>query len=152
MSYKLTIVQKPAYLHAIVTGLNKRENVMRYLEEVLRVCTVRGCSRVLIEERLDGPRFGTVDVFEIASKKSRHAGRCFKDIAYVVVSAKGDLMKFAETVVVNCGLPVRVFSSVSEAEKWLLDQYHGGTVQDAHSMGGLVTRAMIARQPDHTPR
>jgi hypothetical protein len=26
MSYKLTISQKPAYLHVIVTGLNNKEN------------------------------------------------------------------------------------------------------------------------------
>jgi hypothetical protein len=36
-----------------------------------------------------------------------------------------DLMKFAETVAVNRGLPVTVFSSVSDAEKWLQSKDHG---------------------------
>jgi hypothetical protein len=31
-------------------------------------------------------------------------------------------MKFAETVAVNRGLPVKVFSTVSDAEKWLVEQ------------------------------
>jgi hypothetical protein len=38
-------------------------------------------------------------------------------------------MKFAETVAVNRGLPVTVFSSVNDAEKWLLSKDRGGTQQ-----------------------
>jgi hypothetical protein len=56
MTYKLTIDQKPTYLHAIVTGCNGRENVARYLEEIRHECIARRCFRVLIEERLEGPR------------------------------------------------------------------------------------------------
>jgi hypothetical protein len=127
MSYKLTITQKPTYLHAIVTGLNNKENVTRYLEEIQRECTVRGCNRVLIEERLEGPRLGTMDVFEIASQGSRRGRSFFKAIAYVDVNAEDDLMKFAETVAVNRALPLTVFSTVSDAEKWLLGNDSGGT-------------------------
>jgi hypothetical protein len=31
-------------------------------------------------------------------------------------------MKFAETVAINRALPLMVFSSVGDAEKWLLDE------------------------------
>ena len=41
-------------------------------------------------------------------------------VAYVDVNAAGHLMKFAENVAANRGLPVTVFASVSEAETWLL--------------------------------
>jgi hypothetical protein len=34
-------------------------------------------------------------------------------------------MRFAETVAVNRGMPVRVFVSVAEAEKWLLSEVSG---------------------------
>jgi hypothetical protein len=122
LSYKLTITQKPTYLHAVVTGVNDKENVARYLEEIQRECTVRNCFRVLIEERLEGPRLSTMGVFQIASEGSSRVQRPFEAIAYVDLNAEGDLMKFAETVAVNRGLPVRVFSSVSEAEKWLLEK------------------------------
>ena len=44
MSYKLTIDQKPTYLHIIVTGHNSKETVMRYMEEVMRECTNRKCG------------------------------------------------------------------------------------------------------------
>jgi hypothetical protein len=127
MTYKLTIDQKPAYLHVIVTGQNSRENVMRYLEDTLRECMARRCFRVLIEERLDGPRLGTLDVFQIASEESSKAEGLLKAIAYVDVNADGNLMQFAETVAVNRGLPVVVFSTVADAEKWLLSEDRGGT-------------------------
>lgn len=74
MTYKLTVDQKPTYLHAIVTGRNSRENVVRYLEAILHECTARSCFRILIEERLDGSRLGTLDVFQIASEGSSNAG------------------------------------------------------------------------------
>jgi hypothetical protein len=122
MSYKLSIIQKPEFLHAIVTGLNSKENVERYLEDIFRECTARNCFRILIEERLEGPRIGTMDVFQIASEGTRRVHGFFKAIAYVDVNAKGDLMNFAETVGSNRGLPVKVFSSVADAEKWLLDK------------------------------
>jgi hypothetical protein len=118
-SYTLTITRKPSYLHAVVTGLNSRENVELYLSEILHECTVRNCEKVLIEERLEGPRLDTLDVFDIASKESIPALGHFTAIAYVDVNAEGNLMKFAETVATNRLLPVRVFSSVSDAEKWL---------------------------------
>jgi hypothetical protein len=122
MTYKLTIDQKPTYLHVVVTGRNSKENVARYLEAIGHECTARGCSRVLIEERLEGPRLGTRDVFEIALEGSGRAPRTLRAIAYVDVNAEGDLMLFAETVAVSRALPVTVFSTVAEAEKWLQDE------------------------------
>jgi hypothetical protein len=66
-------------------------------------------------------------VFQIAAEGSGRAPGIFKAIAYVDVNAEGDLMKFAETVAVNRFLPVKLFSSVSDAEKWLLDEDRGDT-------------------------
>ena len=122
MSYKLTIHQKPGYLHAIVTGQDTRENVERYLEEIRRECVARNCFRVLVEERLEGPRLGTMDVFQIVSEGSSKASGIYKAFAYVDVNAKGNLMQFAETVAVNRGVPVVVFPTVADAEKWLLSE------------------------------
>ena len=122
MTYNLTIEQKPEYLHAIVTGRNSKENVSGYLEEVLRECLARDCPRVLIEERLEGPRLRAFDVFQIASKGSGQAFGKLKAIAYVDVNSKGGLMRFAETVAVNRSLPVRLFETIADAEKWLREE------------------------------
>ena len=35
-------------------------------------------------------------------------------------------MQFAETVAVNRALPVTIFSTVADAERWLLDEDRGG--------------------------
>lgn len=122
MSYNLTISKKHDYLHAKVTGQNTLENVERYLVEVLQKCKDANCPRVLIEEQLEGPRLDTVKVFEIASEGSVRSFGFFGAIAYVDINAEGELMQFAETVAVNRALPVKVFPTVAEAEKWLIEK------------------------------
>jgi hypothetical protein len=120
MTYRLTIKQEPSYLHVIVTGLNSWENVQSYLADIMRECMARRAYRVLIEERLEGPRLGTMDVYQIAAEGADRAKGLFEAIAYVDVNAQGGQMKFAETVAVNRGLPVTVFASVDDAREWLL--------------------------------
>ncbi len=119
MSYQLQIVEKPNYLHAIVTGKNTMDNVTGYLKELLRECEARRCYNVLIEERLEGRRLETWDVYQIASDSSTFARGIFRTVAYVDVNASGELMKFAETVANNRGVPMNLFRTVSEAEAWL---------------------------------
>jgi hypothetical protein len=121
MSYELTLKQEPSYLHVTVTGLNSWENVASYLAEIMRECMTRRVNRVLIEERLEGPRLGTMDVYQVAAEGADRAKGLFEAIAYVDANAKGRLMEFAETVAVNRGLPVVVSASVDEARKWLLE-------------------------------
>ena len=119
MTYELTLIQNPSYIHIIVTGENNQDNVTQYLKDVLFECITRKCKKVLIEERLTGPRLNTLSVFDIANEGSDEASGYFDAIAYVDVYAEGELMKFAETVALNRGLPVRVFATVADAEKWL---------------------------------
>jgi len=131
VTYKLTIDPKPAYLHAIASGRNSRENVERYVEDIVRACKARNCYKVLIEERLEGPRLGALEVFDIMSEGSYRFRGKFEAIAYVDVNRQGDLMKFAENVASNRGFPFAVFSTVVEAEKWLLDEKRGGAAPQA---------------------
>ena len=119
MTYELKIEQKPTYLHAVVTGTNSKENVLRYTEEIDRECAARGIFRVLIEERLDGPRLGTMDVFEVVLRRVSRARR-FQAIAYVDVNAEGGSMRFAENLAVNRFVSVAVFRTVAEAERWII--------------------------------
>ena len=120
MSYHMSIEAKPGYLHFVVTGDNTRENVMDYIEEVVRECTLRQCFRALIEERLQGPRLGTLDVFEMVSAGSTRFLRTLQAMAYVDVNARSqEMMQFAENVAVNRAFPVRVFPTVTAAERWL---------------------------------
>lgn len=119
MSYEITINEKPTYLHAVVTGANTLENVVGYLQDLQRECEARQCFNVLIEENLVGRRLETWDVYQIAAEGSARTRGVFKSVAYVDVNAGGELMKFAETVANNRGLPLTVFATVAEAEQWL---------------------------------
>jgi hypothetical protein len=126
MPYQLTAVQKPNHLHVVVSGENSRRNVEDYLAEILRLCRERHCRRLLIEERLAGPRLDTANVFQIAEHGSQQALGHFDAIAYVDANAQGDLMAFAQTVATNRYLPVKVFATVHDAEDWLA-KTPGGT-------------------------
>jgi hypothetical protein len=119
MGFTVSITQKPTYLHAVVTGENSAKNVRSYLKQIQQECKTRKCFRVLIEERLEGPRLGIVDVYRIVSEETVRVLGQIDVIAYVDVNAQGDLMKFAEDVAVNRFLRVAVFSSVPDAELWL---------------------------------
>ena len=119
MPYHVSLEQKPGYLHAVVTGENSAENVAAYYRDVLQACREHQCYRVLVEERLEGPRLKMMDVFRIASEGSAAAAGIIQALAYVDVNAEGDLMQFAETVGVNRGIPVRLFATVDEAEQWI---------------------------------
>jgi len=119
MGYTVTITQKPTYLHAVITGENNAENVRNYLKQIQQECTTRKCLRALVEERLEGPRLGIVDVYRIVSEQTVRALGQIEVIAYVDVNAEGELMKFAEDVAVNRFLRVAVFSSVPDAELWM---------------------------------
>jgi hypothetical protein len=125
MSYELKVLQKPAYLHFVVTGWNNKNNVLKYFEEVSRECGTRNCFRVLIEERLDGSRLSIMDRFEWAVQITDKYRGFFRVIAYVDVNAVEDSMKFTEDACVNRGLFLTVFSAVSKAESWL-SQYIPG--------------------------
>ncbi len=119
MSYQLSVTHKPNYLHIVVTGQNSRDTVARYMDEVVRECSARNCPRVLEEERLTGPRLGTVEVFTLVSAGSMRFRGVLQAMAYVDVNGLGATMDFAESVAVNRAFPVRVFASVATAEKWL---------------------------------
>jgi hypothetical protein len=126
VTYTLTVDQKPTYLHAVVTGDNSAQAVEQYMEELMQECTARGASRVLIEERLVGPRLGPFEVFSMVSRGTARYSQAVEALAFVDVNAEGNVMRFAEEVAVNRGFPVRVFPTVAAAEQWLLHGQHGG--------------------------
>lgn len=119
MTFQLAIAEKPGYLHFSVAGPNTFENVMGYMQAIGRECEARQCFRVLIEENLTGRRLETWDVYQIAAEGSSKSIVRFEAIAYVDLNVHGELMKFAETVVNNRGLPMTVFPTIAEAESWL---------------------------------
>jgi hypothetical protein len=117
--YRLTYLAHPTYLHVTVTGENSVPNVTRYLEEMHREAVTRGAKRLLIEDRLVGPRLPIFDVFDIVSAASARSAGVFEAIAFVEDHGSGDLIQFVENVAVNRSAPLAVFRTVADAERWL---------------------------------
>lgn len=125
MAYQLKVEQKPGYLHFTVTGRNTPDTVKRYMQEVMQECAARRCARVLIEENLEGARLGTMEVFTMVTSGAKRFHGVLEALAFVDLNAEGGVMRFAEDVAVNRGIPVRVFGNVEGAEKWLLAHARG---------------------------
>jgi len=120
MDYRLTLVERPTYLHTRVTGPNTPENAMRFLRESYEACVARGHDALLLEMDLAGPSLDSSSIFRIVAERTTDALKLRK-IAYVEKSREKDQSKvhFAETVAVNRGVNVRLFGDVAEAERWL---------------------------------
>ena len=124
MDYRISFERHPEYLHATITGANTAENVAGYLSDIIDECRRTECYRILVDEQLTGPRLEASDVFEIASTGAIKALGIFQAVAYVDPQM-GDMADFAETVAINRGMPVKIFTSVEQARKWLLRQEEG---------------------------
>ena len=119
MPYTLTIDSKGSYLHAVVRGTNDRETVIAYFTELRAACAKRDCYRVLVEERLDGPRFPPEVLLPLMAEVVAPAGATFEALAYVDVMAVTDNVLRLASQVVQKGAKVGVFDTVAEAEAWL---------------------------------
>ncbi len=119
MSYQITFDVEPGYIHAKVTGINSRETAKRYLDDIRQACVERDCFHVLVEECLEGPRLGAMEVFSIVSEGSIKSLGQFEAIA-CVDQKMGETSEFAETIAVNRGMPVTVFNNTDDAREWLL--------------------------------
>jgi hypothetical protein len=81
-----------------------------------------------------------MDVFQIVKQGSSKAGGQIEALAYVDVNAEGDLMQFAETVGRNRGMPVEVFQTVTDAQRWLLNGDDKSTEPPAAADSGTLRR------------
>lgn len=124
MNYEVSVERRRRFIHVTVRGENRPNVVSRYLRDIVEECRRQDCYRVLIEEKLQGPRLGAGDVFEIASEGATEALGVLQAVAYVD-EKMGDMAEFAETVAINRGMPVKTFASVADAEEWLDSQIEG---------------------------
>ncbi len=120
MDYEITYQQHDGYLHTMISGENTPETVVQYMQDIQKECEKRDCYRLLIEEKLKGPRLDTIEIFDLVTTGSRSAVGIFEAMAYVDTNTDTpDMTEFAETVAVNRGIPVNVFTTVEDARDWL---------------------------------
>lgn len=119
MPHSLTVEPKGSYLHCVVRGDNGRETVLAYFAEIREQCRIRDRYRVLVEERLTGPRFSLEELFQVAAEAQVQAGATFEILAYVDINAECDTVAQVAKMIVTPGSTVGVFNTVAEAESWL---------------------------------
>jgi hypothetical protein len=118
MEYRLTVQQRPGYVHATAVGERTPENARRFLKEAYEACVQAGRPSVLLEMNLAGPSLSMTSIFEVISDRVAD-GLKLQKIAYVDSAPQLSSAFFAETVAINRGVNVRLFKSVAEAERWL---------------------------------
>ena len=121
VEYTLRLEERPGYLYAFVTGREDtldacKEYWTRIHEEALEL----DVDRVVVEE--DFPNQLTpMEMFQFGEFVKEAFGCRFK-VAHVDRQLSDlDLNSFAETVAVNRGINVRIFSSFADAEKWIME-------------------------------
>lgn len=118
MAHDIQFEEELDCLHVRVSGEKSIDTICASHDAICEASNARGISRLLIEERLDGPALSTFDLYDIVSRASRQGAAKYEAIAYVDESPDSKL-EFAETLAVNRGLAVAAFDSVSAAKRWL---------------------------------
>lgn len=121
MSYDIRFDQEDDYVHVRVTGTKNLDTICAIHDDICEASRRLGFSRLLVEERLDGPPLSTFDLYDVVDRASRHGARKYDAIAYVDESRNANL-EFAETVAVNRGMAVVAFDSLDAARSWLREQ------------------------------
>src|SRR4030095_13782224 len=129
-AYQVTVEEKLGYAHFRITGTNSPDSVRGYLEDVFQTSIQNKYSAILVEENLQGPGLGLFALFAILREGSARKFDELRRIAYIDVNLEHSQadMAFAETAAVNRGMNVRLFATVSEAERWLTRS--GGSVEE----------------------
>jgi SpoIIAA-like len=119
MAYNLSVEQKPAYVHAKGSGDLTRSSARQFLVDAYQACIARNASSLLLEMAFTGD-LSLADVCSVINERSLD-GSNLERIAYVDTNPDlpRDIAEFAELVALNRGVNIRLFSTLSEAERWL---------------------------------
>lgn len=97
------------------------EDVKRYGVAVLEKARLQNCTRILCDERELEYAIGTLDTYEYARFLAQKAPRVGR-VAIVCRPEQIENGEFWETVAVNRGLKVRMYTDIDEARAWLLGE------------------------------
>lgn len=121
MSYNLTIEKKGDVLWVTATGMRSLETVISMSKDIMAACAEQKVRRVLIDVRELKERMKMGEIYEISDKYFPK----IRDRSVITHSAIVDLKefeheyKFFETVAMNRGFNLRLFSDPDEAVEWL---------------------------------
>ena len=109
------------YVQAIANGDKDFEYSSKLWTEVVQACQDNNCLKVLGIANTRTP-LQTMEAYKNADLFRELGLTHDYRIAWVELNPESyDALYFAETVLVNRGMPVRLFADEEQAKKWLLD-------------------------------
>lgn len=106
-------------LTVVASGFDESlEQTFAYSQSVIQTAVAHGCTRILCDERALEYRLSTIDTFDLARQIIDIAPKLAK-VALVCNPMSSSDAQFFENVVVNRGLSVRVFKTLTDAKNWL---------------------------------
>jgi hypothetical protein len=116
----------PEYLHVTVIGLRTREFVSRFFREIPERCARLGCSRLLIEMRLEGEPLNVSTIFDLVRHFIAEIKAQRDPISVVAfVGPYRDIPRLAEIASANRAVQIGGFTEIAPAESWLLGMTGG---------------------------
>jgi hypothetical protein len=118
--FKLTMEEKPNYLHVRTSGLRSRENVQYLSLNVFNAALEKHLSKILLDIRgLEG-YFGFMDIFFLVKEVLKNLrGKGVDQVAIIDIHRSTREGWFLEPVAQSHGLNIRVFPNEESAIKWL---------------------------------
>ncbi len=113
-----TFMQEDQCLHVRLTGHQDLEVLQQLVHDIVDQCMATTCRHVLVDARESTGAMNTVDKYELGMTAASFSMSGIK-VACVDMGERTDY--FFETVAVNRGVSVRIFTDYDEAQAWLLN-------------------------------
>ena len=121
MSYKINYEKEGDYISIRVEGDFALSNLKDLAEDVAKVIEQHGCNRILNDMRRAKLTKGTIDIYNMPKIANTSGIKAHSKRALVVMEKSSDF-HFLETVFINQGHIVKMFTDMDEAMRWLLDK------------------------------
>jgi hypothetical protein len=119
MPYQIHFDEDSQYIMVIVTEQLELHLMEQMAKDVAKIVQETGVRVVLNDLRNAKPPESTLDVYNMPKMAQRAGVSQFCKRA-LVVGNKGTDFHFLETVFINQGHQVRMFTEIEDAKKWLL--------------------------------
>lgn len=121
MKNEIIITFEGDYVQAIANGEKNFEYATNLFTQIVQACQEHDCKKVLGLANTSKP-LRTMEAYKVAELFRELGLNHEYRIAWVELNEDSyDTTYFAETVLVNRGMPVRLFANELQAKKWLLD-------------------------------
>jgi hypothetical protein len=120
MSIQLQIEEMPDYLAAKFTGAGAAEEIWRQFELIAKHCKRANKNKLLLDSTETRGKTSLADRYRLGDEADIFMYYKLIKVAYVGRPEQLDPKRFGEMVARNRWVNVRVFTSVEDAEKWLM--------------------------------